>query len=76
MLTRLGEASVDAFTIMKIAGHSSITVSQRYVHPSHSAMEQAFAKLEALNERNAPSVPLVQATRALPPANGLKLNAA
>ena len=34
MLTRLGEAGVDAFTIMKIAGHSSITVSQRYVHPS------------------------------------------
>jgi integrase len=29
MLTRLGEASVDAFTIMRIAGHSSIAVSQR-----------------------------------------------
>lgn len=27
MLTRLGEAGVDAFTIMKIAGHSSITIS-------------------------------------------------
>jgi integrase len=31
MLTRLGEAGVDAFTIMRIAGHSSITVSQRSV---------------------------------------------
>ncbi len=38
MLTRLGESEVDAFTIMKIAGHSSVTVSQRYVHPSSEAM--------------------------------------
>jgi len=44
-LTRLGEAGVDAFTIMRIAGHSSITVSQRYVHPSDSAMEAAFEKV-------------------------------
>jgi integrase len=49
MLTRLGEAGVDAFTIMRIAGHSSITVSQRYVHPTSEAMERAFEKLEAFN---------------------------
>jgi site-specific recombinase XerD len=49
MLTRLGEAGVDAFTIMKIAGHSSITVSQRYVHPSPEALERAFERLELLN---------------------------
>jgi integrase/recombinase XerC len=49
MLTRLGEAGVDAFTIMKIAGHSSVTVSQRYVHPTSEAMERAFEKLEAFN---------------------------
>lgn len=49
MLTRLGEAGVDAFTIMRIAGHSSITVSQRYIHPSTEAMERAFEKLEAAN---------------------------
>ena len=29
MLTRLGLLGVDAFTIMRIAGHSSITISQR-----------------------------------------------
>ena len=46
MLTRLGESGVDAFTIMKIAGHSSITVSQRYVHPSPEAMERAFERLQ------------------------------
>lgn len=49
MLTRLGEAGVDAFTIMRIAGHSSITVSQRYVHPSPEALERAFERLELLN---------------------------
>ncbi|HZL66486.1 MAG TPA: site-specific integrase [Candidatus Limnocylindrales bacterium] len=46
MLTRLGESGVDAFTIMKIAGHSSITVSQRYVHPSPEAVERAFERLQ------------------------------
>jgi integrase len=48
MLTRLGESGVDAFTIMRIAGHSSITVSQRYVHPSQEAVERAFHRLETL----------------------------
>jgi len=49
MLTRLGEAGADAFTIMKIAGHSSVTVSQRYVHPTPEGMERAFERLETLN---------------------------
>ena len=49
MLTRLGEAGVDAFTIMRIAGHSTITVSQKYVHPSNEAMERAYERLENLN---------------------------
>ncbi len=49
MLTRLGEAGADAFTIMRIAGHSSVTVSQRYVHPTPEALERAFERLEALN---------------------------
>ena len=49
MLTRLGEAGADAFTIMKIAGHSSVTVSQRYVHPTPEGMERAFQRLPTLN---------------------------
>jgi hypothetical protein len=49
MLTRLGEAGSDAFTIMRIAGHSSVTVSQRYVHPTPEGMESAFERLEELN---------------------------
>jgi len=59
-LTRLGEAGVDAFTIMRIAGHSTITVSQKYVHPSTDAMERAFERLASLNaakveKRHAPA---------------------
>jgi integrase len=46
-LTRLGEASVDAFTIMRVAGHGSIAVSQRYVHPTPETLERAFDRLEA-----------------------------
>jgi integrase len=49
MLTRLGEAGADASTIMKIAGHSSVTVSQRYVHPTPEGMERAFERLQELN---------------------------
>jgi integrase len=49
MLTRLGEAGADAFTIMKVAGHSSVTASQRYVHPTPEGMERALARLERLN---------------------------
>ena len=49
MLTRLGESGADALTIMKIAGHSSVTVSQRYVHPSPESLERAFERLDAMN---------------------------
>jgi integrase len=49
MLTRLGESGADAFTIMRIAGHSSVTVSQRYVHPSPESLETAFERLDAMN---------------------------
>lgn len=51
MLSRLGEAGADPFSIMRIAGHSSVTVSQRYVHPSPEVLERAFERLETLNER-------------------------
>ena len=47
--TRLGEAGADAFTIMRLMGHSSVTVSQRYVHPTPEALERAVERLESLN---------------------------
>jgi integrase len=49
-LTRLGEANTDPFSIQRIAGHSSIVVSQKYVHPTPERLEDAFSRLEAYNE--------------------------
>jgi hypothetical protein len=49
----LGESGADAFTIMKVMGHSSVTVSQRYVHPTPETLEQAFERLEERNQRAA-----------------------
>jgi len=42
-LTRLAESGCDVFTLARIAGHSSITITQRYVHPQKDAVERAFA---------------------------------
>lgn len=44
-LTRLAQAGADAFTLARIAGHSSITITQRYIHPETEAVEAAFQKL-------------------------------
>lgn len=49
MLTRLGEAGTDAFTIMQIAGHSSVTMSQRYVHPTAGQKDRAFDMVDKFN---------------------------
>jgi site-specific recombinase XerD len=49
-LTRLGEAGCDAFTLARIAGHSSITITQRYCHPQADAVEAAFAKFGCRTE--------------------------
>lgn len=46
--TRLGESGADAFTIMRLMGHSSVTVSQRYVHPTPEAMERAVSRMAGL----------------------------
>jgi hypothetical protein len=34
---------------MRIAGHSSVTVSQQYVHSSPESLETAFERWEAVN---------------------------
>jgi integrase len=44
--TRLGNAGADAFTIQKLAGHSSILISQRYVHPDKAAKQSAIKLLD------------------------------
>jgi len=43
-LTMLAESGCDAFTLARIAGHSSITITQRYCHPQADAIERAFQK--------------------------------
>jgi len=44
-LTRLGESGCDTWTLARIAGHSSIAISARYVHPSHDLVLAAVEKL-------------------------------
>ncbi len=48
--TRLGESGADAFTIMRLMGHSSVTVSQKYVHKTPESLERAFARLDEMNQ--------------------------
>jgi integrase len=44
-LTRLAQSGCDVFTLAKIAGHSSIGITQRYVHPEQENVKTAFARL-------------------------------
>jgi hypothetical protein len=41
---------------MRLMGHGTVTVSQRYVRASPETMERAVERLEALNERKGPGV--------------------
>ena len=65
MLTRLGEAGADAFTIMRIAGHNSVTISQWYVHPTPESLERAFERLENLNNQKFEKAELEESPRNL-----------
>ena len=44
-LTRLGASGCDVWTLARIAGHSSVAISARYVHPSEDSV---FAAVERL----------------------------
>ncbi len=48
-LTRLGESGCDAWTLARIAGHSSIAMSTRYVQPSEDAVLNAMSRLGGHN---------------------------
>jgi integrase len=69
MLTRLGESGADAFTTMRVAGHSTVVVSQRYIHPSPESVERAFERLEVLNEKG--SVAAEKTQNLLPAPTGV-----
>jgi len=44
-LTRLGASGCDAWTLARIAGHSSVAISARYVHPSEDNVLAAVERL-------------------------------
>jgi integrase len=44
-LTRLGASGCDAWTLARIAGHSSVRISTRYVHPGEDAVLSAMSRL-------------------------------
>jgi integrase len=51
-LTRLAQSGADVFSIQKIAGHSDIRVTSRYVHPTPEHIKQAFTRLQQYNARS------------------------
>jgi integrase len=48
-LTRLGASGCNVWTLAQIAGHSSIGISSRYVHPSEDAVLSAMSRLGGHN---------------------------
>src|SRR6266481_3010303 len=58
-LTRLGASGCNVWTLARIAGHSSIQMSGRYVHPSEDSVLDALSTLhpEIAIERTRPSQP-------------------
>jgi integrase len=59
-LTRLGESGCDAWTLCRIAGHSSIAISARYVHPSDDAVLRAVSRMELAEQINVvPGTPML-----------------
>jgi integrase len=42
--TMLGDSGCDVFTLARIMGHSSILITQRYIHPQAESIERAFSK--------------------------------
>jgi integrase len=60
-LTRLGGSGCNVWTLARIAGHSSIAMSARYVHPNEDAVIDAMANLKSEQQ-----LPLQGARPALP----------
>jgi integrase len=58
-LTGLGEAECNVWTPARIAGHSSIAMSARYVHPSDDSVLSAISKLRDAS----PSVELADSSQ-------------
>jgi integrase len=63
-LTRLGQSGCDAWTLARIAGHASINISARYVHPSEDAVLDAISRLGGHkighSQNEVPQLPIVK----------------
>jgi integrase len=68
-LTRLGESGCDAWTLARIAGHSSIAMSTRYVHPSQDAVLNAMSRLDGHNSGHSDKHEELQGHTKLLPTN-------
>jgi integrase len=58
-LTRLGASGCDAWTLARIAGHSSVAICVRYVHPSEDSVLQAMERLGGHNSGHSPETPVI-----------------
>ncbi len=56
-LTRLGESGCDVWALARIAGHASINISARYVHPSQEAVLDAISRLGGHKTGHSPNEP-------------------
>ncbi len=56
-LTRLGQSGCDVWTLARVAGHSSIAISARYVHPSEDAVLEAMERLGGHNSGHNAKLP-------------------
>jgi integrase len=54
-LTRLGESGCDPWALARIAGHSSVAISARYVHPSDDKVLEAISRLGGHNSGHSES---------------------
>ncbi len=65
-LTRLGRSGCDVWTLARIAGHSSIGISSRYVHPSEDAVLDAISRLgghkTGHSDNDTPQLPVAVST--------------
>ena len=59
-LTRLGESGCDVWTLARIAGHSSINISSRYVHPSDDAVLAAMSRMGGHNSGHSEENPILE----------------
>ena len=66
-LTRLGESGCDVWTLARVAGHSNIGISQRYVHPSEDAVLNALSRLSGHNSGHSPETVISEGSRQLAP---------